>query len=368
MTKAASAPTSVASLPERLREAMNEARKKRDQARTLLLSTVLADIKNREFELQHPPSDEEAVEVLRRAIKRRHEAAEQYAGVGRRDPPATDPDAVRGALAQVAELAALLLSDDAIRGEPVPDISPALELLAVPGGVLEGPALAQLTVALVAARVVAGDLARLARDAPRTAALRVEPPPKALETRLRQSLDPEGNVLDGASRDLARARQAVREARERLVRRLAAILGGLDAGDRAPDAGVTLRGGRYVIPIKSTARARVGGIVHDESATRPTALVEPAEVIELGNELRAAQAAAQREVLRVLRELSELARPQREAIAAAWEMCIAFDDLCARARYAIEVNGFAPAIGGGPLTIRKDRKSTRLNSSHGYIS
>src|SRR3989449_4722459 len=150
--------------------------------------------------------------------------------------PATDPDAVRGALAQVAELAALLLSDDAIRGEPVPDISPALELLAVPGGVLEGPALAQLTVALVAARVVAGDLARLARDAPRTAALRVEPPPKALETRLRQSLDPEGNVLDGASRDLARARQAVREARERLIRRLDAILGGLDAGERAPGA------------------------------------------------------------------------------------------------------------------------------------
>src|SRR2546430_13064994 len=194
--------------------------------------------------------------------------------------------------------------------------------------------------------------ARLARDAPRTATLRVEPPPKALETRLRQSLDPEGNVLDGASRDLARARQAVREARERLVRRLAAILGGLDAGDRAPDAGVTLRGGRYVIPIKSTARARVGGIVHDESATRATVFVEPAEVIELGTELRAAEAAEQREVLPALRQLSELARPHRESIARAWAMCIAFDDLCARARYAIEVNGFAPAIGGGPLTIR----------------
>src|SRR5205807_3638967 len=90
-------------------------------------------------------------------------------------------------------------------------------------------------------------------------------------------------------------------------------------------------------------------------ATRATVFVEPPEVIELGNELRAAEAAEQREVLRVLRELSELARPQREAIARAWEMCIAFDDLCARARYAIEVNGFAPAIGGGPLVIRNGR-------------
>jgi uncharacterized protein YqeY len=103
----------VASLPERLREAMNDARKKRDQARTLLLSTILADLKNRELELHHAASDEETVEVLRRAIKRRHEAAEQYAGAGRRDhaerelaevkmleaflPPQADPEEIRRA-------------------------------------------------------------------------------------------------------------------------------------------------------------------------------------------------------------------------------------------------------------------------------
>src|SRR5213076_209220 len=162
-------------------------------------------------------------------------------------------------------------------------------------------------------------------------------------------------VLDAASRNLARARQGVREARQRLVGRLDAMLGALDPTDRAPDAAVTLRGGRYVIPIRSTARARVGGIVHDESATRSTLFVEPPEVIELGNALRAAEAEEQREVLRVLRELTDLVRPQRAALAAAWEMCIAFDDLCARARYAVEVNGFAPAIGTGPLEIRNGR-------------
>src|SRR5256714_2702039 len=99
------------SLPERLRAAMNEARKHRDQARTLLLSTILADLKNREFELQHPPSDPEAAEVVRRGIKRRREAAEQYAAAGRRDradaelaevkaleaflPAAVDPEEIR---------------------------------------------------------------------------------------------------------------------------------------------------------------------------------------------------------------------------------------------------------------------------------
>src|SRR5256885_453132 len=128
--------------------------------------------------------------------------------------------------------------------------------------------------------------------------------------------------------------------------RLGAILGSLDQTERAPDAAVTVRGGRYVIPIRSTARARVGGIVHDESATRNTVFVEPPEIIELGNELRAAESAELREVLRVLRELTDLLRPHATTIAAAWEMCIAFDDLCARARYAVEVNGFVPEIGG----------------------
>jgi uncharacterized protein YqeY len=73
------------SLGERLQTALNEARKARDHARTLLFSTVLADLKNREFELHHPPTDEEAVDVVRRGIKKRREAAEQFAAVGRQD-------------------------------------------------------------------------------------------------------------------------------------------------------------------------------------------------------------------------------------------------------------------------------------------
>jgi DNA mismatch repair protein MutS2 len=276
--------------------------------------------------------------------------------------PAADPDAIRAALAQVAQLAALLLTDDAIRAEPVPDIGPAVDLLGVPGSALEGPALAQLKGALAAARVVAADLARLAADAPRTAVLRVDPPPKELEQRLAVSLDAAGQVLDGASRVLARARRAVREARARLVQKLEAMLAALDPTERAPDAAVTLREGRYVIPVRSTARARIGGIVHDESATRATVFLEPPEVIELGNALRAAEVEEQREVLQVLRELTDMLRPHRDAIAAAWEMCIAFDDLCARARYAVEVNGFPPAIGTGPLEIRNGRHPLLVGS------
>lgn len=101
-------------LPERLRAAMNEARKQRDQARTLLLSTILADLKNTEIELHHPASDDEAADVLRRGIRRRREAAEQYAAAGRAElaerelaevrmleaflPAAAEPEEIRRAV------------------------------------------------------------------------------------------------------------------------------------------------------------------------------------------------------------------------------------------------------------------------------
>src|SRR5207253_3725716 len=113
--------------------------------------------------------------------------------------PVADTEAIRAALAQVAELAALLLRDDSIRAEPVPDIGPALELLAVPGSALDGAALAGLGRALVAARIVAADLGRLAEHAPRTAALRAALPAREPETRLSQSPGPERQVLEGAS-------------------------------------------------------------------------------------------------------------------------------------------------------------------------
>src|SRR2546430_2223318 len=151
------------------------------------------------------------------------------------------------------------------------------------------------------------------------------------------------------------AGRALGQAPQGLGGRADALLGGLGPPGGAPGAAGPPRGGRYVIPTRPAARARVGGIVHDESATRSTVFVEPPEVIELGNALRAAEAEEQREVLRVLRELTDLLRPHRGALAAAWEMCIAFDDLCARARYAVEANGFAPAIGAGPLAIRNGR-------------
>src|SRR5262245_17585534 len=83
------------SLADRLRAAMNQARKQRDQARTLLLSTILSDVKNRELELGHTPTDDETADVLRRGIKKRRESVEVYEKAGRTDAAATEANEIK---------------------------------------------------------------------------------------------------------------------------------------------------------------------------------------------------------------------------------------------------------------------------------
>jgi hypothetical protein len=122
----------VASLPERLRTAMNEARKQRDQARTLLLSTILSDIQNREIELKHPLTDVEAADVLRRGVKRRRESIEQYEKGQREDLAARERAEVR----MLEEFLPAAVSPDEIRAA-VRD--------AIAGGAKEmGPVMAQV--------------------------------------------------------------------------------------------------------------------------------------------------------------------------------------------------------------------------------
>ena len=105
------------SLGERLRAAMNAARKAQEKDRTLVLGTILSNLKNREIDLRRPATDDEVVEVVRKGIKIRREAIEQYTAGGRQDlvdaeqaqvrileeflPPAVDPEEIRAAVREV---------------------------------------------------------------------------------------------------------------------------------------------------------------------------------------------------------------------------------------------------------------------------
>ena len=270
--------------------------------------------------------------------------------VGRR--PTTDIDWISAELARVAEVAALFRQGDSLLAEPVPDVTRALARLRIEGSVLEGLELVALQRVLGAARNVSLDLRRVAVTAPRAAQLIHSLPDKAIERRLEQSLDPDGNLLDGASPGLAAARREVQAARQRLLRRLDSLLRGLGPSAAPADASVTVRGNRYVIPVRRDSRNRPPGIIHDESGSAGTLFIEPSETIELGNALREAEVEEERETLRVLRELTGLLRPELPVIRGAVEMCVAVDDLVARARYAVAVSGELPQVEPAPATLR----------------
>ena len=108
--------SAASSLGETLRAAMNAARKAQDKDRTLVLGTIISNLKNREIDLRRPATDDEVVDVVRKGIKIRREAVEQYTAGGRQDlveveqaqirvleeflPPAVDPEEIRVAVRQ----------------------------------------------------------------------------------------------------------------------------------------------------------------------------------------------------------------------------------------------------------------------------
>jgi DNA mismatch repair protein MutS2 len=269
--------------------------------------------------------------------------------------PTDDLDWIRNELARAAEIARLFRQGDGLLAEPIPDVSRALSRLRIEGSVLEGVDLAAIHRVLQAARQVRADLVRVAEVAPKAAQLVCPLADKAVERRLELSVDRDGELLDSASPRLASARRDVQTARQHLLRKLESLLRGLEQGAAPADASVTVRGGRYVIPVRRDSRSRPPGIIHDESGSAGTLFIEPSEAIELGNALRAAEAQEQREALRVMRELTDLLRPELATLRNLVEMCIAVDDLVARARYAVAVEGEVPGLAAAPAHLLVNR-------------
>ena len=139
-----------------------------------------------------------------------------------------------------------------------------------------------------------------------------------------------GELLDTASPRLGGLRAAVRVAYDRLRRRLDALVGA-ELGGALQEPIVTLRNGRYVVPVKAEARSRVKGIVHDASGSGQTLFVEPLVAVELGNAWREAQAAEQEEVARILDELSALIAANAAAMRETLDALARFDLWAAKA-------------------------------------
>lgn len=176
-----------------------------------------------------------------------------------------------------------------------------------------------------------------------------------LETDLTRSIGPRGDVLDSASQELTRLRKAVRIAHSRLMDRLNSFVTGGRYGSALQENIITIRDGRYVIPVKSEARGLIRGIVHDTSASGHTIFVEPFDVVELNNRWREQQLADNHEIERILDDLSGKVGDQREAIDRLIEAIAAIDLALAKARLASVMEATRPSVYEPPKGAGRER-------------
>jgi DNA mismatch repair protein MutS2 len=172
----------------------------------------------------------------------------------------------------------------------------------------------------------------------------------AIRSTLARSFDPAGELLDTASPRLGGLRAAVRVAYDRLRRRLDALVGS-ELGGALQDPIITLRNGRYVVPVKSEARAKVKGIVHDASGSGATLFIEPLVAVELGNAWREAQIAAQEEIDRILDELSALVAANAPALRETLDALARFDFWAAKASLAADLDGVRAETASRPEVV-----------------
>jgi len=164
-------------------------------------------------------------------------------------------------------------------------------------------------------------------------------------TRIDSILNKYGKVKDNASSDLAKIRKDLQSKQSGVSKRLLSILKkAQDDGLVESDASVAMRDGRAVIPVASALKRRLNGIVHDESATGKTSYIEPAEVVELNNEIRELEYSEMREIVKILTVFSNDIRPYLPDLLQSYEFLGKIDFIRAKAIYAIDINGIKPYL------------------------
>jgi DNA mismatch repair protein MutS2 len=283
--------------------------------------------------------DSRSIEILEFPLVRARLAERTSFGPSRRLAeslaPESDPILVARGLDETDEARGLTEERPGAGIAGARDIGPALER-AARGGRLDAQQFLDVWATLDATAALKPHLADARRPLQRELGRQLHPLP-AISSTLARSFDPAGELLDTASPRLGGLRAAVRVAFDRLKRRLDSLVSS-ELGNALQEPIITLRNGRYVVPVRADAKSRVKGIVHDASGSGQTLFIEPLVVVELGNAWREAQAAEQAEVERILDELSALvganAGPLRETLGA----LARFDLWAAKAQLAGEMD------------------------------
>ncbi len=178
-----------------------------------------------------------------------------------------------------------------------------------------------------------------------------------VQRRIEQILDKYGDIKDSASDTLFDIRKNLRNKEGAISKKAATILSQAQAaGLTDSDAGVTVREGKYLIPVATSAKRKLSGFVYGESASGKTSFIEPAELIELENEIAELRFAETREIERILLEFTEFLRPYVPELLGSAAFIGEIDFLMAKARTALDLRAGMPVIADdGTLNLRKAR-------------
>jgi DNA mismatch repair protein MutS2 len=166
-----------------------------------------------------------------------------------------------------------------------------------------------------------------------------------VDERIDAILSKQGKIKDNASPELRHIREDIVQKQSSAGRKLQSLLKkAIDEGFIEKDTAISIRNGRQVIPVPASNKRKIIGIVHDESATGRTAFVEPAEVVELNNEIRELEIAEIREIVKILTSFTNSIRPYIDDLLATYDFLGTIDFIRAKALFALRINAGMPAL------------------------
>lgn len=258
--------------------------------------------------------------------------------------PSTDPDEIARWQSEATEARALLdqHSETTIGGAR--DVRPLTHNARL-GAMLSPLDLLEIRQTLLAARTLRRTLVRLDTLYPRLAALaaQIQDIPIIVDS-IARTVNDRGEIVDGASDELARIRRVLNVTRSRLHDKLQKIITSPSYAKVLQEAIITQRDGRYVIPIRAEAKGKIQGIVHDTSASGATLFIEPLSTVEMGNQVVELERAEAREIERILRELTGLVGAHADPIDWTVETLAQIDLAFAKAKYSAAIRGVQPVI------------------------
>ncbi|NTV63085.1 MAG: endonuclease MutS2 [Oscillochloris sp.] len=215
------------------------------------------------------------------------------------------------------------------------------------GGVLDGQTFLEIAATLASARTLRVRLLKLEsalfpRLIEQAGFLSALP---QIEEEILRTIGDDGAVMDSASAELSRLRREIRVAFGRLQEKLQNLVGSTTYASALQEPIITVRNGRYVVPVKASHRKDVRGLVHDQSSSGATLYIEPIAVLELNNRWRELLSAEEEEVLRILAALSDRVGTATDQIVSAVETLALIDLALASARYAQALRSVRPEMG-----------------------